>query len=347
METKHVKLLLLAAFLAVTIWVVYYAYMVFLIAFAALLLGILLNAIGIGAKRITHLPYPLALVLALIFIVGFLALVFWLYSPLIADQFNLLMKQLPVALETLRNQLVPYLGADFLSSGKIKEEFSISNKQLFTGILSVFSTTVGSIVGFFLFLLIGLYFAVTPSRYLWSLLSFVPAKLQEKLHKMMDSIGYSLRWWLLGKMLSMVLVGISTFVGLALLHVNLAFILGFLAGILTFIPYVGAFIASVPAILIGFAQSPLTALYVTILYIGIHMLDGYFITPYIEQRTVAIPPAFTIIAQVLLTLLVGALGLALATPLAVVVIAFAHHSLPTKRQSSLKMVKKAQEANND
>lgn len=332
MENKYAKPIIFAFALGIIIWIIWYANSVFLLAFSAILLAIFLHAVGVGTRRVTHLPYKIALLVGLVFILGILTLTFWLYSPLIADQFNLLMEELPTAIVTVRKYLTPFLGSDFLSHDKLQGEFSLSNQKIFTQLLSVFSSTVGSIAGFIVFLIVGLYLAIDPARYVKWIKRIVPEKRVEAVGGMIEKIGQSLRWWILGKLLSMAVVGITTFIGLLLLHVNLAFILGFLAGLLTFIPYVGAILAAIPAILIAFAQSPLTALYVTLLYIGIHMVDGYLITPSIEQRTVAIPPALSIMAQLLMVVLVGGLGLALATPLAVVGLALAQYAdKPSKR----------------
>lgn len=325
MEKKPVKLILFTIGLIITIAIVAYANAVFLLAFAGILFGILLNAIGRGAKWLTHLPYPLALLVALIVIFGFLALTFWLYSGKISDQFELLMKQLPQAFENANRYLTPYIG-NFFPGQTLKNEVFL-NKQNITQIFTVFSSTVGTIASFIVFVIIGFYLAFDPSRYMKWILSFVPTKKQNRVIAVLEKIGRSLQWWLLGKLLAMVFVGVATIIGLSLLHVNLALILGFLAGMLTFIPYVGPVLAVIPAILIAFAQSPWKALYVAILYTGINIADGYFITPNIEQRTVSVPPALSILAQMLLAILTGFLGLALATPLVVVAVAIAQTAL--------------------
>lgn len=326
MESKIVKATGISLGLIIFVLIVFHAINVFLLAFAALLLAILLSSLGSAAKSVTHLPYTLALSLAIVCIIGLLTLTFWLYSPLIAEQTKLLMDLLPQAFSSVRNAMTPYLGSDFLSSSKIQHELSLSNEKLINNLLAVFSFTVGSIVTFLIFLIVGFYLALSPRRYVEWVLYLVSTKHQKHIWEMMEKIGQSLRWWLLGKLLSMAVIGALAFIGLWSLNVSLAFILGLLAALLAFIPYVGAILAAIPAILIAFTQSPWDAFYVLLLYIVIHIIEGYLITPYIEQRTVSIPPALTIMVQVLLLTLIGAVGLALATPLTVVAIALIHHS---------------------
>jgi predicted PurR-regulated permease PerM len=85
---------------------------------------------------------------------------------------------------------------------------------------------------------------------------------------------------------------------------------------LTFIPFIGPLLSAIPVVLVAFSQSSTMALYTLLLYTAIQMLEGYVLTPNVQRRSVSLPPALTIAAQVLFGVLVGSLGLALATPLA-------------------------------
>jgi predicted PurR-regulated permease PerM len=88
-----------------------------------------------------------------------------------------------------------------------------------------------------------------------------------------------------------------------------------------FIPYVGSWVAYVPTVLVAMTVSPLTAAYVTLLYLILHGLEGYVLTPMVQKRAVLLPPVLTILAQLLLWRWVGLLGVAVATPLAAAALA--------------------------
>jgi predicted PurR-regulated permease PerM len=92
-----------------------------------------------------------------------------------------------------------------------------------------------------------------------------------------------------------------------------------MAGLLNFIPNVGPTLALGPPLLFGLQQSPMTAVYVFCLYLGLQFVETYVITPLIEQHQVNLPPGVTIPVQVLFGLVAGVFGVAMATPLAVVV----------------------------
>jgi predicted PurR-regulated permease PerM len=140
-------------------------------------------------------------------------------------------------------------------------------------------------------------------------------RVREILYQIVDMLG----WWLIGKAGSMLVIGILTWIGLWIIGVPLSLTLGLIAGLLSFIPNFGPILSAVPAILLGFIDSPVKALYVLILYIVVQLIESNLITPMIERRTVELPPALTIISQLALGVLIGGLGLVLATPLLAVV----------------------------
>src|SRR5207244_13318222 len=122
------------------------------------------------------------------------------------------------------------------------------------------------------------------------------ARARESLH----NHGHTLRYWMLGQLCSMAMVGILTGVGLWLLCIPLALLIGVLAGILDFVPIVGTILSAIPAVLLGFMESPTKALYVLLLYLGIHQAEAHLILPLIHQRAVSLPPVITIVVLVLL-----------------------------------------------
>jgi predicted PurR-regulated permease PerM len=117
----------------------------------------------------------------------------------------------------------------------------------------------------------------------------------------------------------MVFIGLLTWLGLYILGVPLSLTLGLLAGLLSFIPNFGPIISALPAILLAFIESPMKAVYVLILFVIVQIIESNIVTPLIERETVELPPALTIIFQLVLAVLIGGLGLVLATPLLAVI----------------------------
>jgi predicted PurR-regulated permease PerM len=126
----------------------------------------------------------------------------------------------------------------------------------------------------------------------------------------------TLQNWLIAQFMAMAVVGVLTWLGLWLIGVPLAPILGLIAALLAFIPNIGPIIAAVPAVLLGFSMGPTIALLVVGVYVAVQALESYAITPLIQQERVSLPPALIISMQLLMGVLFGILGLALVTPMA-------------------------------
>jgi predicted PurR-regulated permease PerM len=163
---------------------------------------------------------------------------------------------------------------------------------------------------------LGIYLAADPELYLRGVIRLVPVGKRAGARDLLETLGHTLRWWMVGQLISMTAVGLLSYIGLRLLGVPLALILAVVAFLLTFIPFIGPLLSAIPVVLVAFSQSPTMALYTLLLYTAIQMLEGYVLTPNVQRRSVSLPPALTIAAQVLFGVLVGSLGLALATPLA-------------------------------
>lgn len=98
------------------------------------------------------------------------------------------------------------------------------------------------------------------------------------------------------------------------MHVPLAFTLGLFTGMMIFVPYVGAWAAAVPAALMGLLQKPRQDGAGSLLYLAVHLTEGYAVTPCVQRRDVRLPPVLTILAQALMSRVAGVLGVIVATP---------------------------------
>jgi predicted PurR-regulated permease PerM len=293
----------------------WHANSVFLLLIAGALFAIFLEGISSWIARKLNLHYRLCLILTIIALIAIMAALFAIATPLIAEQLSALFQQLPKAFEDFRTQVNTYTDGKFFSNENMLNQFIIKNDKFFSQATEVFSFTINAIAGFFIFALMGLYLSYDPKLYVGGLLQLVPSRKRAKIASMLKKMGMALRAWLIAKFISMSAVGILTMIGLTLLGIPLAFILALLVALFAFVPYIGPIVASLPAILIGLSIGPYVALYVTILYLFIHALEGYLITPYLEQTTVSLPPALTIFAQLVLVILFGFLGILLASPI--------------------------------
>lgn len=140
-------------------------------------------------------------------------------------------------------------------------------------------------------------------------------------HRLAVSV-HALRFWLFGRILSMIVVGILVYLGLLVLGTPLALLLATTAALLSFIPNIGPLVSVIPALLVVSTDGWFAMLMVLMVYTVAQFIESYFITPLIQQKLVSIPPAALIATQVVFGAAFGVLGLLLAAPLGAIMMAF-------------------------
>jgi predicted PurR-regulated permease PerM len=174
---------------------------------------------------------------------------------------------------------------------------------------------LAALLGSFAVLVLAIFLAAQPALYRDMFLRLVSPASKEAWERVYDEAGRNLRAWVIGKAITMVAVGIATWIGLMLFGIPGALALGTLAAVLEFIPNFGPTIAAIPAVIAGFAISPITALYVALFYFVLQQIQSAITVPLVERRAVNIPPAALLAWQLMLTIGFGFLALFVATPL--------------------------------
>ena len=314
-----------------------------LLIFAGMLLGVGLNALTNALGRRVHLPHAARLAIVCIVLAALFAGVAYLGGATIAEQASVLSNTIKSQISHVRSFLenhgidtsvfdlgnattaassssgdtapapasnqnshgpLPNAGALASSGGAIVSQ---TFKLLFGAI-----SAVGNI---FIVLFLGLAFAAQPGVYHDGLLFLAPAKHRLRATLIIDRIGETLERWLIAQIIVMIAVGIVTWIGLALIGIPGSFILGIQAGLLAFIPTVGAIIAGVVVVLASLASGWVPALSALILFLGVHAMESYVLTPLLQRQALDIPPATLFAFQILLGVVFGIWGLALALPL--------------------------------
>lgn len=316
LTSQPVSLLLMQLALGLVVLVVLWQLVhVFLLVFAAILVAIGFKSLADLVERLTPLGPRGALAIAIILLAVFAGGVLLLLGAQLAGQFHDLVTQIPGLLRMAGERL----GIDGFEQSVAErlEEFLVSGDT----VLGIAGTTLSVLViaaTSLLVLIAGIFIAARPRTYRRGFLILWPAGLRSHVATALDRSGIALRYWLLGQMVSMTFVGVLSAIGLMLLGVPSAVALGLIAAATNFVPIVGPFVGGVPAVLIAFSISPPTALMVVGLYVLIQQIDGDVLQPFVQQQAVDLPPALTLFALVAGGVLFGALGIILATPLAVV-----------------------------
>ena len=290
---------------------------VLLAVFAGILFAIVLRAIASFVAKHLHAPYALVLTTLVLVLLGGTVLGIVLSVPLIADQIDKLRSTVPPAAHRVADSL-GY--GDVLNHGLGDKLQNLHLDKAASGALATVGTTFDVLAGMIVCFFVAVYGAADPGAYSRAVLAVLPARQRPLASAIMQEATTELRRWLLGRLVAMLFVGVSCAVAFLLLGVPLAIPLAVLAGLLTFVEYIGAVASAIPAILLALSQGPLTALWVAITYTGLHIVEGYVLTPLLARNAVRIPPATTLVGQALFGALVGSLGLTFSTPLLVVAI---------------------------
>ncbi len=287
---------------------------VLLLLFAGVLLAVLLEGLTTKLCAYTDLSYGWGLGLVVIGLTLFFAGAGWYAGPRVDEQFGLLGERIPNAMEYIRSRLEQYSWGQSLLNG------SPDSGETVSVVMGGVSSVVGGLSSGLIVLIVGLYLAAAPSTYIDGALRLVAPSKRDRGRDVVRVVGHALRWWLVGRIASMGVVGVLTAIGLWIVGVPLAFVLGLIAALLSFVPYIGPITSVIPAALVALADDPASVLYVLIVYVAVQILESNLITPLLQEQTVSLAPALLIGAQLLMGALVGVVGVFIATPLAVVFI---------------------------
>ena len=181
--------------------------------------------------------------------------------------------------------------------------------------LHLLGSTLAVLGGIVLVIFLAIYLAINPSVYRHGLIHLLPERARGRTEVVFTAIAVTLRKWLVTQLIAMIVIGAVTTVVLMALKVRAAVPLGILAGILEFVPTIGPILSSLPAIAMGFVDSPEKALAVAIAYVGIQFIENHLLIPILMKEGVDLPPALTIVMQALMAIVFGVLGLLVAVPL--------------------------------
>lgn len=177
------------------------------------------------------------------------------------------------------------------------------------------TSTAAVLTGFVLIIFLAIYIAADPFTYKRGVLLLFPRKSRNRAREVLGAIALVLRKWLVTQLIAMVVIGTVTTIVLYVLDVKAALPLGIIAGLFEFIPNIGPVLSAVPAIAMGLVDSPEKAFSVALAYWAIQFLENQLLIPLLMQEGVDLPPALTLLAQAVLALVFGFLGLFVAVPL--------------------------------
>jgi predicted PurR-regulated permease PerM len=305
------------------------------VAFLGVLFGL---ALGAGADRAARwrVPRGASVPLIVLLILGALVGVGALTAPRITSQLHEVREQVPEAIGRVERWVAKHqagamqlLQPDTTSTSAreqsprpavLREGIAQQAAKVGQSFFAFFSSTLAVLASLILILAISIYVGINPGLYHAGLMHLFPHRARAKAGEVLTEMATVLRKWLVVQLIAMVAIGIVTTIAMLVLGVKAPFALGFIAGLMEFIPTVGPLLAAVPAIAMGFVDSPEKALTVVLAYWAIQFLENNLLIPQLMRGGMDIPPALTLVAQALMTLVFGFIGLMVAVPLTAAVL---------------------------
>ena len=306
--------------ICVTLFLAWQTVSSLLIIFAGVLFAAFLDAAARAIKPVIQLGRVsrMTLVLLLLAAASGLGLV-WGVGKL-PEQTRLLLKVMDTQFDLLQRHLVTY-GVDLLGPewGRDFTQWLFSDqRRFFSHAQLVLGGASSFLTGLLVIVFLGILFAFDPESHRDSLVVLAKASYRPRIRAVMNEMGRVLRLWFVGQLVRIALMTVCVWVTLYLLGLPGPFVLGLQAGLSNFVPYLGPILAAIPIALVAMPLGGSPLIWAVATYTIIQSIEGYVIGPLIQRQAVEIPPAWTLVAIVMLGAMFGVMGIALAMPLVAV-----------------------------
>lgn len=310
METKKIeisqKTIIFTTCFILGLWLLYQVRNIVVLLFISFILMTAVNPLVRLAKKI-KIPTILVMLVVYFGLIGLISIVIASLVPAVVQQTKDITLNLPTYMHSLEDvfnaQFDPNIIGGYLNS-------------LPSNLLKIVAGTFSNIMNILAIFFMAYYLVLERPRLHKYLLRFFPDhQAESRAEALVLAIEQKVGGWVRGELILMIIIGILTYIGLALLNVPFALPLAVLAGLLEAVPNLGPTIASIPAIIIGLTVSPLVGLEVLILSIVIQQLENNLIVPKVMQSATGTPPLVTIIVLLVGFTLGGIAGAILSMPI--------------------------------
>ncbi|MDB5416166.1 MAG: hypothetical protein JWR10_4501 [Rubritepida sp.] len=295
---------------------------VLLVLFAGALLAVAIRAIACPLAERLGIGEGWGVLIVSLSAVALFGLAFWLAADALTAQADSFRQQLPQLMDRVQDRVSQYSWGRWVI-GQVDPRRLIPTGEAASQAASYAVSGLGGLLGglgdVVLIVLLGLYLASDPEPYRKAALALVTPGARPRFLTLLNEAGGALRGWLAGQLFAMAVTGVFIGTGLWALGVPLAGLLGLIAAIFAFIPYIGPFISVVPALLVALGQDPSLVLWVIGLFVLSQNVEGNLLTPMVQSHTSHLPPAYLLGAQALMGTGFGLIGIVLAAPFAALI----------------------------
>jgi predicted PurR-regulated permease PerM len=306
---------------------------ILLLSLASIILVVLIQMpVRLMTRR--GMPRPLAIILALVFILVMIVAITLLALPELVKQFVILAT---VNIPEGVNQLL-----QTWESGDLQRQFPIlaqittrdielalnqASSQILAAlgafgvsVLPVLGNVADTLLSILIVLFVSMYLIADPEAHRDGAIKLFPLWYRSRAREIFDRCAAALRAWLKATIVSMGIVGILTFIGLAFVGLDQALVLGVIAGVTSFIPNFGPLVALVPSIAVGILQAPDQIVWIIVVVYGVSFIQTQIVIPLLVAGSIRLPPVLVLIGQIIAGVFFGFLGIMLAVPITAIVL---------------------------
>jgi len=327
---KFAPILTATVFTVLLLWLAGQVAHVFLLLFIGIMISVYLGALSGVLQRRARIPGGWALGAAVLITLGGLAVLFYILVPPLIVQTRELVRVLPTYItgwEAAIDRLVgrvPAL-ASVYEPGQHKLLLALYDQVAaqFNDVVPKVFGIVEVLISIFSVCVMGLYLAIHPALYREWLIALFPPIHRDLVRDVLTDCADSLRAYIVGLLLAMSFLATLTAIGLSVLHVPYALTFGVFTGLATIVPFFGTLLATALPVLfvIGGPDGGTRAIWVVVVGIVVHLIEGNVVAPLIMSKKVDLPPVLTIVFVLIIGALLGPLGLLVAVPgLAVIMV---------------------------
>ena len=327
---KFAPILTATVFTVLLLWLAGQVAHVFLLLFIGIMISVYLGALSGVLQRRARIKGGWALGTAVLITLGGLAVLFYILVPPLIVQTRELVRVLPTYItgwEAAIDRLVgrvPAL-ASVYEPGQHKLLLALYDQVAaqFNDVVPKVFGIVEVLISIFSVAVMGLYLAIHPALYREWLIALFPPIHRDLVRDVLTDCGESLRAYIVGLLLAMSFLATLTAIGLSVLHVPYALTFGVFTGLATIVPFFGTLLATALPVLfvIGGPDGGTRAIWVVVVGIVVHLIEGNVVAPLIMSKKVDLPPVLTIVFVLIVGALLGPLGLLVAVPgLAVIMV---------------------------
>jgi len=295
--------------------------------FLAFVLAYLLNPLVDGLER-HQISRSMAIALVFILIIGVIATVFFLILPIIYNELSKLAVVLPHTIQSVTEKIEEFR-EQYKATGLPSRVALVLDQHLGQGEaiiadqLNLFLINLPNVLStvtlYILSPVIAIYFLADWKALEEGFYRIIPQRWRMEWRRLWQDINHVIRQFVRGNLVVALIVGVLIGVGVKLVGMEYALLIGLICGFFDLIPYFGPVIGAVPSVLLALTKSPVMAVKVAIVILIVQQLEGNVISPKLMGNSVGLHPLWVVFALLACGEIAGVWGMLLAVPLAAVI----------------------------